>query len=189
MISKRHLTEGNLAAIALAAIASASIYIYSQWSLNYERRVEEQRREAALPDQWFVVRNLAVPDFIQGSDPLITYSREVRGPFIGQWVVEVHAVSASSDSPICTGSGKDFYSANDTLPDAGVYLSWFMGKDCKLPPGKYIIDALWRIEPLGYPQKELHFVSNPFAVRPIGAQLYVTPDQVSKLASEPQVNQ
>lgn len=189
MISKRHITEGNLAAIALAAIVSASIYIYSQWSVNYERRVEQARREAALPDQWFVVRNLAIPDFIQGTDPLITYSREIRAPFIGQWIVEVHPVSASSDTSICTGSGRDFYRPQEVLPDAGVYLSWFMGKDCKLPPGKYIINAMWRIEPLDYPQKELHFVSNPFAVRPVGAQLYVTPDQVTKLANEPSVNQ
>jgi hypothetical protein len=181
MIAKHHIKTGNTAAIVLAIIASTLLFLWNDYSRHSEERAEQARREAVLPDQWFVVRNIAIPDFVQGADPLITYSREIRQPFIGEWIAEVHGVSASNDFPICVGSGRANYTPKETLPDAGVLLSWYMGKDCRLEPGKYVIDTTWRILPEGYPPKVIQFASNPFAVRPVGSQLYVSPSQVEKL--------
>lgn len=181
MVRARHMKQGNVAAIMLGLTCAGLLFIWHDYSQRAERDAEELRRLQALPDRWYVVRNVAVPNFIEGTDPLITYSREIRQPFYGMWSSEVHLVSATDDFPTCTGSGQNFYEPNETLPDAGVRLSWFLGKDCELGPGKYVIDSLWRIEPEGYPPKTLRFTSNPFTVIPKGGQLYVTPKQAEQL--------
>lgn len=180
MIAKRHWKTGNKAAIVLSIVASLLLLAYSHYSTTVSQQLELQRREAILPDKWFVVRNVAVPDFVQGVDPLITYSREVRQSFIGEWLVEVHRVG-EDQFQACYGSGRSRYETDERIPDAGVPLSWFVGNHCDLAPGKYILDTTWRILADGYPPKEVRFMSNPFTVIPEGSQLFLTPEQVKRL--------
>lgn len=177
----KYWKTGNTAAVVLAIIASAILLAYSNYAHFQAEQTDMQRRAAALPDRWFVVRNVAVPDFVQGSDPLITYSREVREPFIGDWIVEVHK-EGDGEFQFCYGSGRSRYEANEELPSAGVLLSWFIGAKCDFTPGKYFLDTTWTIRAQGYPEKTVRFVSNPFTVLPRGAQLFVTPQQAERLA-------
>jgi hypothetical protein len=127
------------------------------------------------------MRNIAVPDFIEGTDPLITYAREIRKQFIAQWIVEVHPVGAKENYTICTGSGINNYEPFEVIPENGTTLSWFIGKQCNLGPGKYILDATWSIMSEDMPPKIIRFASNPFTILPRGSQLFLTPDQVLKL--------
>lgn len=182
------MKEGNLAALVIA-IAAATIFI--QWDRMEEttafveaqrlEKLAEAERAAAHVHEWFVVRNVSVPDFMEGADPLIVYDREVYKPFNGTWNVDIRKVSGGTQFNICIGSGVSSYKPSEKLPAAGVLLSYFVGKKCDLPPGTYIMEATWELRPPGYPIKETSFTSNQFQVLPSGSQQYLTPEQVQKL--------
>lgn len=185
------MKEGNIAALIIA-IAAAILFI--QWDKTKEATafVEAQRQEklveaerAATPaHDWFVVRNVNVPDFIEGADPLMVYDREVIKPFNGTWNVDIRQVSGGTQFNICTGSGVSSYKPSEKLPAAGVLLSYFIGKKCDLPPGTYIMEATWELRPPGYPTKETSFTSNQFQVLPSGSQKYITPEQIERLEAQ-----
>ena len=86
-------------------------------------------KDNAPATDWFVVRNVSVPDFIAGSDPPVNYDRVIKKEFFGRWSVEVHGTTQSTNYAICTGSGQNHYEPTETLPDTGVSMSWFMGVD------------------------------------------------------------
>lgn len=138
-------------------------------------------RESTPATEWFSVRNISVPDFVKGDDPAVVYDREIRQPFSATWNVEVHPATASSDYPVCTGSGTNLYKPNETLPENGVTLSWLVGRVCDLPEGQYNLEVNYEIRPAGYPAKQYSATSNIFRVLPEGAQLYVAPEQVQQL--------
>jgi hypothetical protein len=188
MIAKHHFKQGNFAAVMLALCASILLFVYGQWQSERNTESEIARRAAALPDQWMVVRNVAVPDFVEGTDPLITYSREIRKPFIGEWLVEVHQAGSADTAP-CYGSGRNRYEVDEVIPEGGVLLSWFIGTKCSLPPGKYILDTTWTILADGYPPKEIRYLSNPFTVLPKGGQLFLTPEQAQRLDGKQRATQ
>lgn len=178
---QKKVSRTDLIAMFLSAVVISVLYLWMMWSSDQSKLADIARREAMLPERWFVVSNVAVPDFIQGSDPIITYSRDVRLPFIGHWLADIHKAGSESTFPVCSGSGTSRYEPTDAMPDTGVTLSWFMDKKCDLPPGKYILDTTWQIDPEGYPQKTTRFTSNPFTVLPQGSQLFITPSQVLEM--------
>jgi hypothetical protein len=181
MISSKSLKQGNMAAILLALVTVLIILAWQQYSFRSIREARYNAYLAAVPEEWFVVRNVAVPDFIEGTDPLISYAREIRKQFVAQWIVEVHPVGVKDNFAICTGSGVNNYEPFEQMPENGVTLSWFIGKNCNLKQGKYILDATWSIMSEDMPPKVVRFGSNPFMVLPRGSQLYLTPEQVQKL--------
>ena len=142
-------------------------------------------KDNAPATDWFVVRNVSVPDFIAGSDPPVNYDRVIKKEFFGRWSVEVHGTTQSTNYAICTGSGQNHYEPTETLPDTGVSMSWFMGVDgwkkCSLKEGQYVLEITYLITPQGYPEKLYTATSNIFRVAPEGSQLYVTPEQTRTL--------
>lgn len=142
-------------------------------------------KNAAPPTEWFAVKDISVPDFVQGDDPPVIYNRQILKPFYGDWSVEIHGTNESTDYAICAGSGSAYYEPKENLPDTGVSMSWFFGyeawKGCSLNDGQYVLQTHWKIRPIGYPEKEYSMTSNIFRVLPKGAQLYVTPTQSQQL--------
>ena len=181
------MKEGNFASIVLAVGMLVAGYIWydakEQREFVAEQKVQQQeqkRRAEALPIEWFQVSNVFVPDHIEGDDPLIVYDRTIHKPFTATWNVDVHLLGDSEIST-CTGSGVSTYAPTEALPENGVALSWFIGKDCKLKPGTYTLHTTWEMRIVDYPPKLTTFVSNAFTVLPVGSQKYITPEQVQKL--------
>ncbi len=140
-------------------------------------------RNAEPPENWYVVRNIYVADFEEGNTQApVIYDREIRRPFFGEWIVEIHPVGRQENA--CPGStGKSHYEPKDELPASGVTLDWYLGKPCALRAGQYVMRTYWKIQAANYPQKEVTFTSNVFSVYPKGAQIYITPEQSMKLQS------
>jgi hypothetical protein len=150
----------NLGAVALALFG---IMGFLYWQTTSEQNVLEALKAEPV-DHWFTVRSVTIPDFTVGTDPLIQYDRQIRQPFNGTWNVEIHPVGGEADYALCNGSGISFYEPKETLPKAGVTLSWFVGKECKLPEGQYIAQMHWEIRPVDVPTKILQISSNNFHV-------------------------
>lgn len=140
-------------------------------------------KNAAPVSDWFIANEIHIPPHVEGENPFMTYDREVLKPFVGTWVVDIRAVGVKT-AAVCTGSGTSKYEPDEPVPANGVTLSWYIGKDCKLPPGEYVAETDWEIRPEGYPTKHERRVSNVFQVLPRGSQLYVSPEQVQKLEQE-----
>lgn len=171
------ITRTDIYAAMVGVVIVSSYAIYSA-SLKAERPATD----------FFEVKNLNVPDFIEGAiDVPIVYEREIKEPFPGSWVVEVHSTSPGLDFVTCSGSGERNYKPKSPLPPPGPSLSWFIGEtgwaECqkKLTAGQYYLAPSWEMRPEGYPVKHYSATSNIFIVLPKGSQSYVTPEQVEQL--------
>lgn len=181
------LKEGNWATVV---VASAVLVVGYMWYDAKEQREfiaaqklvqeEAQRREEARPQEWFVVKNVFVPDHLEGENPLLVYARTVHKPFNATWNVDVHLLGEAETS-VCTGSGNSTYTSTEVLPESGVELSWFIGKRCQLKPGNYTLHTTWEMRIPDYPPKVTTYISNSFLVLEKGSQKYLTPEQVEKL--------
>lgn len=146
------------AAVA-AVLAGATIWAVST--------AKEFRRASAPASDWFVINEVFVPDHAQGDDPEILYTREVREPFRGFWIVEVQERGVENLSyAACTGSGVNDYDLDDHIPAGQVSLSWFVGRDCKLKPGLYRLRVSVDMSRPGWPVKQVLAMSNLFTVYP-----------------------
>ena len=152
----------NIGAMGLGILGLVG---YLSWQVATDR-YETMKLKAAPVDDWFSVRSVTIPDFVEGDDPMIQYDRQVHQEFSGTWNVEIHEVGGISDYALCSGSGTNLYQPKEELPKAGVKLSWFIGKDCKLPRGQYIAQMNWEVRPIGVPTKALSITSNNFHVAP-----------------------
>lgn len=170
--SRWKLHRSDFLAVLIAMAMGAGWYSYNNAS----------KRDAPATD-WFSVRNISVPDFVEGEDPIIIYDRDIKKSFNATWSVEVHGATASTNYPICTGSGNNKYQPGETLPEQGVRLSWFVGRiECvHVPPGKYNLEINYEIRPPGYPTKIYTATSNIFTVAPKGSELYLSPDKIDQL--------
>lgn len=137
-------------------------------------------KESLPATDFFTVREINIPDFVEGTDPVMTYDRNIKKDFLGTFIVEIHAATASANYSVCSNSASRTYKAGEKKPET-VTLKWFVDRDCALKSGQYVAETTWKIEAEGYPTKEYSAVSNVFRVLPKGAQLYVTPEQVQKL--------
>ena len=147
------------------------------WLWNW---FDHSTRQAEPAENWFMVRNIYVADFEEGNTKApVVYDREIRRPFTGSWVAEVHPVSRQET--LCAGQGTARYEPSDQLPETGVSLDWYLQAECILPPGQYIIKTYWTLKPANYPEKEVTLTSNVFNVYPKGAQPYVTQQQLEIL--------
>lgn len=175
------LKKGNLQALILAVIFGTGLISVQKYRSDMHRIEQEQKALSEPSETFFEIKNVAVPNFIEGDDPNIIYDRVVKKPFSGTWNVEVHRAGEATDYAYCTGSGTNRYEPKESLPKAGVTMSWFIGKICVLPAGQYTLQTNWEIRPDGYPTKHESYNSNLFRVLPKGSQLYITPDQSQKL--------
>lgn len=142
----------------------------------YDRNV----KSSAPATEFFEVKNINIPDFTQGTDPVMAYDRTIKKNFIGTFIVEIHKAEKDVHNAVCSNSATRTYKANEQPPDI-VTLDWFVDRKCGLPPGQYVVETTWKIEAEGYPAKEYSALSNVFRVLPEGAQAYVTPEQVMQL--------
>lgn len=160
-------------ASAAIGICIALLLMFSTEKLSYWRKSAEPVSE------WYEINQIQVPDFIEGDDPIIVYARTVHKPARSRWVKEIMDVS-NPKFATCTGNGTNDYSPVET-GEAPMKMSIFMGKNCELKPGRYIINWHGILSLPGYPDKALDASSNMFNVLPKGAQLYLLPEQVEKL--------
>ena len=173
------LRTGNLRAVIIAVIGSTAI-LYWQQSAYETRQTEHDLALSTTPAQdFFEVRHVSVPPFIQGDDPLIVYDRIIKKDFFGTWNVEVHGIATDgTEFLVCSGSGVNKYEPKETALKIGFRFSQYVGnKDCNLQPGQYVLQSNWEIRAEGYPEKQESNTSNLFKVLPKGSQLYVTPEQ------------
>jgi hypothetical protein len=146
----------DIYAVAVTVIATAGYFTYDSYLKSYEP-----------PESWLLVKSLSIPDFVEGQNPTIIYDRTIRQPFTAAWSAEVHESNDKSDVPICTGSGINDYKPPQVPKPVDVTLSWFMGRECTLPAGQYLIEVKWDMQPKGYTfKKEQTYASNLFRVIP-----------------------
>lgn len=138
-------------------------------------------KDASPATDFFSIETLNIPDFVEGNDPVMSYSRTIKQNFFGTYIVEIVDVKANRASlPVCINSGSRNYTVGKKLPNP-VTLGWFVNKDCGLKPGQYIANSTWKIEADGYPPKSYDKSSNVFRVIPKGGQLYVDPKIIEQL--------
>lgn len=122
------------------------------------------------PSDWLVVRNVKIFDTIEGISPKMEVSRVVRKPFRGQWLAEVSAIHPDgSVSAVCAGSGQNRYEPEDKMPPNLDLDWWTYPIKCNLPVGRYYVDTVWTLRPIGVNPMEVTFTSNEFEVKPRNA--------------------
>ncbi len=172
---------GNFRALIIAVVVSAAGISWQQASYRKEQISQIKILNETPTDTFFEIKNVSVPNFIEGENPFIVYDRQIKKTFTGYWNVEAHMLAGSTDYNYCSGSGSALYTPKETLPKVGVSLEWFIGKDCHLTAGQWVLQANWEIHAEGYPPKFQTYTSNIFTVLPKGSQLFVTPEQSAKI--------
>lgn len=159
---KRLLTASwwrqRLAELAVAIVIAIGIIYFSTMAV-------QQYRATIPPNAWIAISEIFVPDHKVGEDPLIIYDRTIRQDFTGMWVVEVQKEEPGAlFSPVCVGTGVTNYSTDVVLPERRVALSWYVGKNCNLGPGRYRLRSTWTIQMPDWPEKKSTNTSNIFTV-------------------------
>lgn len=158
-----------------------AILVVTLWE-KYTTYVENQRPAS----DWFTFNRITVPDFEQGSDPIVLYDRTVKQPFYGEGKSEVREVGANGGDVLCSGGWSRAYEPTDVLDPKKVTFQWILGatvtpSPCVLPPGQYVVWFSLRVRPLNGVTREVVATTDPFIVYPKGGQIFVTPEQVRKL--------
>lgn len=145
----------------LVALAAASLIIAGWPTWN------QHRKEAVDVSAWFEVKDLTVPDFEAGTNPVISFDRVIHTELKGDWVVEVQTVSDDGFLFVCGGHGSNIYSPkDDRLPDP-VTWNWLVfdqGTCDGVAPGDYRLQIRWDFYKSGWPDKSLTVVSNVFKI-------------------------
>lgn len=125
-----------------------------------------QRQKDLLPaSSWFDVVEVFVPDHVAGSNPILTYDREIRETFTGFWIAEVQELTPNGRfRHECSGSGINVYEEDEILIDDSVDWDWFIGNECAVDPGTYRLRVNYTLRRVGWPEKELTVTSNLFRV-------------------------
>jgi len=140
----------------------------------------ETAKEGEPAENWLVVRNIAIPDFVEGENPIIIYDREHRRQATIRRNVDLHHAGNIDGDPVC--SGRSVRSIDPTATgDVNLLLSEFLNAPCSPPEGVYVAQVSWIVSPKGYRPKRLTYVSNVFRVLPRGSLRYVPPEQVQQL--------
>lgn len=107
--------------------------------------IQDQRRELAPLSDYFEVRQIGVPNFPVGHNPVMIYDRTIKRPFRGRYTVEVQEAGTLQPIEECTGSFDINYDPDKKLPVGGPTLFWFIGHECDIPIGTYRLEACWDI--------------------------------------------
>lgn len=132
-------------------------------------RVKLMQRYNVPASAWLSVNSIYVPDFVSGTNPMMTYDRRIIEEFQGFWVVEVQQHDGATGAFVlrCSGSGVNDYEPGDYIPENVVTWSWFIGKPCtELPPGDYRLRTSWILKRPAWPEKQVVAYSNMFKVLP-----------------------
>lgn len=132
-------------------------------------------------ESWLVVKNIFIPDFIEGENPIIIYDREQRRDASIRRNVDIHHAGNVDGDPVCSGRNVKASAPSGKLDDVNVLFSDFVAAPCAPPEGRYVAQASWIVLAEGYRPKRLTYVSNIFRVLPKGSLSYVPPEQVQQL--------
>ena len=121
-------------------------------------------KEEFNTDNYFIVDRVFVEDHGPFEDPRVVYDRQVMQPFVGEWFAKVYDVDNVGGNRIvvCQGTKRHNYNPEDVVVDRT--LSWYLGVECALPTGKYMVRTLWEIEGRG----KVRETSNVWTVAPLG---------------------
>lgn len=114
------------------------------WVLEWTR---QYARDNAPVEEYFDVRQIAVPGHPVGVDPSIVYDRKINKDFDAQWTVQVQDVNQNLKD-ICIGGKSQHYFKDKALPREGVTLTWLLqpALPCVLTPSSYRVVVCWEIE-------------------------------------------
>ena len=89
------LKKGNVPALLIAVLVSASGIGWQQYRFEKAQIAKQEELRAVPAEAFFVIKNVLVPDFVEGENPLIVYDRQTKKTFYGTWNVEVHQVGGT----------------------------------------------------------------------------------------------
>lgn len=160
--------NGNTKSKLKVRLAETSVALVVVWLvIQISGFVQDAQRGFVSPSAWFEIREIFVPDHVEGSNPLMVYDRIVHEEFRGFWVVEVQRREPDGTTHmVCSGSGVNDYEPNKSIPQNQVSWSWFIGRSCAVPPGKYRLRVSYDLTRLGWPLKHVVAISNNFDVLP-----------------------
>lgn len=123
------------------------------------------------PGDYFEVEKIQVSNFSQGSawsDVDVSYPRVIHRTVEGDWRVEMHPVKKRKilDDVACSGSGTHTYKIGSKLRESEISLEWYLGNQCIVPPGEYILLTRWDFRPNEITTKRVEQISNVFRVFP-----------------------
>lgn len=122
---------------------------------------------------WFYPVHLHVPNHCAGSDPKVTYDRQIFKSFDNSFHSQFVSVKVSNDLgfPICAYQSQVFKYYPKSELRANPRLSEFMGRSCVLLSGKYRAEVTWTPKRPGYLDETVSLVSNIFEVYPRTAEV------------------
>lgn len=117
---------------------------------------------------WIEVKSVRVLDTYANQPVHLLVDQRIRRDFHGTWLTHVRVQRLNGgDELFCPSAGIGYYKKAEVLPSA-VTLGWWTGGECEtLPPGRYVVETTWTVEPDMWPlpPKRIRVVSNPFEVR------------------------
>lgn len=123
-------------------------------------------RDSILPASWWMtVDSVKVADARAGVAPRMFVVREIRRAFSARWTVEVEIEDGDGFEVICTGTGFNNYNPANRLP-RDLDLTWWLGRECPLAPGRYRVETTWMIYGNNGARKRINKPSNVFTVFP-----------------------
>lgn len=152
--------------IRLRLIEIAVAIVITGGVINLSTLAQEARRASVPTSAIFEVNEVFVPDHVSGVDPEVIYDRTIHRNFRGFWIAEVQRRDAGDlNFTACPGAGVSDYETTDVIPGDTVTLSWLIGRQCGLKPGRYRIRLSYDITMPGWPLKTLTVFSNTFTVQ------------------------
>jgi hypothetical protein len=124
--------------------------------------------KALLPvSLWFTVEYVRVADTPVGGVPEMDVRRTIVRPFRGEWLAQVNKVTPEQRlEVVCQAAGKNFYQAENDLPDNLDLNWWTFPIVCQLPEGLYRLHTVWTVKPEGFADKLVEAKSNDFRILP-----------------------
>ena len=111
---------------------------------------------------WFSVDSVYVHDARAGDDPVMIVDRTISREFSAKWIAEVERQAYNGTFyVVCQGSSENLYSLGNELPEP-LLMSWWVGKQCMLYPGRYRVDTKWFLMNQG--GQTVRAISNVFTV-------------------------
>lgn len=123
----------------------------------------EDRRPAT---DWYVPGEVIVEDGPRGQCNVITFNREIKAPFTGEWEAALLRQQPSGRFSIYrTYDGSAPYSPQNSLPDVVDLGWWFEINKCDYPSGVYRVYTAWTIYPeTGGGAKTISKMSTSFTI-------------------------
>lgn len=162
MVSPTSRLGSKLGQLFAGLVVAMVLFSFGQWALWLYR--------SNLPVSNIFTASVAVPDFYSGDNPLVTYDREIKESFLGDFTVEVKGITTNTSE--CTGGLPGVAYDKGELTDPKITtLRWYVvphtGKGpCleNLKPGQYYLETNYTIRVRDWPERYLRTTSNVFNV-------------------------